>query len=169
VLSDAAFLVEGHHAIEVRSRMVGDYRTLDPDPVRLDVVIDSDPPVIHAELTPDGAGATVEAQDLVSGDRIGFELLIDGERRPVSLDSHHFVSIPELRDPSRSIAIGAIDEAGLEATVVLRQGETLAARTPQASAGCVCARADTQKERALGSALGLLAMLGLVRRGRKKI
>ncbi len=46
VLSDDAFLLQGHHAVEVRARAVGDWAT-ESDPVALDVLVDSVAPELH--------------------------------------------------------------------------------------------------------------------------
>ncbi|HEX6836787.1 MAG TPA: hypothetical protein VF334_09455, partial [Polyangia bacterium] len=45
-ISDAAFLLQGHHTIDVRSRVVNDWST-ESEPTSLDVIIDSVAPELH--------------------------------------------------------------------------------------------------------------------------
>lgn len=63
-IDDDAFLLQGKHRIEVRSRITNRYLTEDSTPAVLDVVIDSQPPKVKPELGADFLSAS--ATDLVS-------------------------------------------------------------------------------------------------------
>jgi MYXO-CTERM domain-containing protein len=52
VIADDAFLLQGRHTIEVRSRAVGAWATEDTQPQKLTVLIDSMPPELHPAKDP---------------------------------------------------------------------------------------------------------------------
>ena len=67
VIRDRALVWQGKHEIGVRARVVGDYRTLDLDPVVLPVVIDSAAPTILVKQARISGGTViVPASDLVT-------------------------------------------------------------------------------------------------------
>ena len=46
MIEDEHFLIQGRYSLGLRARVVGDYRTMDLEDSRLDVVIDSAPPEV---------------------------------------------------------------------------------------------------------------------------
>jgi MYXO-CTERM domain-containing protein len=70
VLRDRAFAIQGRHTLEVRSRVQGDYQSVDRTPVALPIVIDSVPPrlLVERTLLDDTEAVTFVATDLVSAD-----------------------------------------------------------------------------------------------------
>lgn len=78
-LAHPTLLIPGRHRIEVRSRLQGDYRTLDPTPAVIDVVVDWAPPRID-DLALDGTLARISAHDLVSGPaELRYRYRVDGQ------------------------------------------------------------------------------------------
>jgi hypothetical protein len=55
VIADDAFLLQGHHQIDVRSRVVNQWQTEDTTPVSMDVLIDSVAPELNPARDPEGA------------------------------------------------------------------------------------------------------------------
>jgi hypothetical protein len=173
VLERPEFLVEGHHALEVRARVAGEYRTLDPTPVQIDLVIDAEPPHLVAQLDLRGVGVVVDAYDAVSHDAVRVQVGVEGRWRNVTPNADGFVAVPEVSDPSASIAVAATDEQGLRAEVILRMGAGEAASAVHSSAvvsreaGCACVREPRSHElaRLLGASV-LLSILLTKRRRR---
>ncbi len=157
------FAVQGLHTIEVRSRKKGAYRTLDPTPVKLEVMIDPAPPKLRAELTE--GGLNVWAFDAVS-EKVELTASLNGVMRDLEPDERGFVAMPEAVD-AKELIIFATDEAQNTSRQRLR-AEPEAQAEPSANSeasGCTCA---APKSRVGGwGALGLIAMaLGLVLRRR---
>ncbi|HEX4335921.1 MAG TPA: hypothetical protein VH062_08410 [Polyangiaceae bacterium] len=46
VISDPAFLLQGHHSIDIKARTPGQWQTEDPTPANVDALIDSVPPLL---------------------------------------------------------------------------------------------------------------------------
>jgi hypothetical protein len=156
VLRRPELLVQGRHQIEVRARIAGDAKSLDPTPSRLEVVVDSEPPSLRVRLAPSASGAHVSAFDVVSRDRVQLELVAGETKRVLEPDETGFVFIPEL-EQDLDLSVRASDEVGLHADVVLRSASGLAAAPtaePKAG-GCTCARPKRQ-------ALSSLVVLALV-------
>lgn len=130
VLSRPSFSVQGHHRIEVRSRVKGRYRTLDPSPVVLDVLIDPEPPRLRARLVEEGV--EVDAFDMVSGDDVTIEVIVDGREEVVAPG---VVPVPA----SGELVVAATDEAGNRTERLLRAGLT-AAGASEEQGGCRCVR-----------------------------
>lgn len=66
-LEDGAFAIQGRYDIQLRSRVIGDYRTLDSEAYVLPLIIDSAPPRILTERAQvSGQTLAVPAIDLVS-------------------------------------------------------------------------------------------------------
>ncbi len=67
IIRDSAFYLQGKFTIELRSRVKGNFRTLDKTPVKIPVVIDSAGPRISvAEMKVEAGQLIVPAYDLVS-------------------------------------------------------------------------------------------------------
>lgn len=53
-VSDAKLRMAGRHAVEVRARFADDYRSLDPTPAQLEVLVDPDPPKLRTRMISEG-------------------------------------------------------------------------------------------------------------------
>lgn len=160
-------LLQGRHQLEVRSRVAGDGRTLDPTPVVLPVVIDSEPPQLDVRVSSTEYGAFIRTFDVVSRDRVRVEIVVDGHAREASIDERNFAEIPELRDDS-AIEIRATDEVGRSNSVVLRSARALSPVGPAPvasnnSGGCRCVSAKSEHSLAL---IALAFVVLIVRRRR---
>ncbi|MBI2375963.1 MAG: hypothetical protein HYV07_18360 [Deltaproteobacteria bacterium] len=156
-LSRPELLVQGPHRIEVRSREIGRYRTLDPTPVALEVRIDTEPPALFASLVPEGL--RVKAFDVVSGDRVSLEVLIGDEIRSVVPDRDGFVGLPGLDPEVTTLGVRARDEAGLETTKVFRAAVAVEDSVRPASCHCTSTH---RPEDALMAALFALLLVARV-------
>lgn len=163
-LRRAALAVPGHHAVEVRARAQGDYRSLDPTPVVLDVLVDTEPPRLDVRATADGAGLQVRAADRVSREQVELTLVTEAGRRPLEPDGADRVAVPELAGAGR-VSVEAVDEAGLVAEVLVREasGPVMVPRVEPTQGGC---RAAAPSDLALWG-LGLLGLFGLGLRRRR--
>ncbi|MCC7381799.1 MAG: hypothetical protein IT384_08215 [Deltaproteobacteria bacterium] len=166
-LERAELLLQGRHQIEVRGRLVGDARSLDPTPASVDVVIDTEPPRLEASLSAPELGVRVAAYDVVSEDRVSFERALDGRWSTLEPDPTGFAALPEILDADAEIRVAALDEQGNRREIVLRSGTR--ALTPGAngelrdSGGCQCARG-----RAPAPLSALLIAAGAVWLGRRR-
>lgn len=145
-VSRPELLVQGRHRIEVRARVAGDYRTLDPTPAVLEFFIDSEPPSVTV------ANGEVTAFDRVSRDEITVEVLSADGARPLSLKQGR-AALPE-----GARAVRATDQAGLVTEVDLSSDE---AEGPSSTIATGC-RATREGEG--GLSLWLLVGLLLLKR-----
>lgn len=130
VLARPELSVQGAHRIEVRSRVKGRYRTLDPLPAVLDVVIDPEPPRLRAKLVDDGVD--VDAFDVVSGDDITIEVIVDGVAGVV-VPGH--VKLPA----EGEVVVAATDAAGNRVEKTLRSALTAGESSgAEQTGGCRC-------------------------------
>jgi MYXO-CTERM domain-containing protein len=165
-LPRAAFNVPGRHRVEVRARAQGEYRTLDPTPVVLDVVVDPEPPRAEVRVASDGLSLRVRAVDRVSRQRLGYTVELDGVARPATVDDAGRLAVPELADPAVAVAVVVADEQGLSTRVVVREAGAWQVPAVEAEAGgCRCAAPGAGASWA-GLGLGLVA-LGALRRRRR--
>jgi MYXO-CTERM domain-containing protein len=116
-LVDDAFLFQGHHRVEARARMPGDFRTEDTAPVSLDVLIDSVPPELH----PSGeSGRTpridFNGYDLVSADSKLVYARNDASGKRVAFGPASSVTLDDAlqitNDGGTPLIVFAKDEAG---------------------------------------------------------
>jgi uncharacterized protein (TIGR03382 family) len=120
-------LIQGRHRIEVRSRIAGDAESLDPTPEVLEVLIDSEAPILDVDRH--GDGYQVSVFDRVSRARVTADAITESGMEPIGLDGEGRGTIgPE------TLAVRARDEIGLESEVVLRAAPAVAG--PPASSGC---------------------------------
>ncbi|MBN8613337.1 MAG: hypothetical protein J0L92_22275 [Deltaproteobacteria bacterium] len=164
-IDDAALLLQAHHTIEARSRVVGEPNTVDRSPAMTELLIDILAPDITLEERDDAEGVHVIAEDIVS-DVTNLEMrwrLDDGEWSSwgpiVDLDV----------DPDH-VAVEVRDEAG---NVGRSQAPLIRGIPNPAGAGaCDCRAAAGSQQTGSGAPLGLLTsllVLGavLTRRGSK--
>ncbi len=161
-------LLQGRHQVEARAREVGRPGSLDPTPVVLTVVVDTEPPRLDARLVVDEGAIAIEAFDQVSQDRLQLELLVDGVARPVTLDARGFVSASEVLEGAQALVVRATDEVGNVSTKALRAASSAAAGEPETSAsepsGCTTVRGAGGAEWAL---IGAALCAGWMRRRRR--
>jgi hypothetical protein len=140
-LARPEWLAQGHHTIDVRARAVGAYRTLDPSPVSLEVIIDAEGPRVQARLDRAAGGVYVQAYDVVSQDRLSYTLESGLGRREVQLDPDQFLAVEGLGEGER-VALVVADEAGRTTTVVLQEARPASHEGPtpagNEAAGCRC-------------------------------
>lgn len=140
-LPRAAFSVPGHHQIEVRARAAGEYRTLDPTPVRLDVVVDPEPPQVDVRVGHDGESVLVRAVDRVSRERLAYAVEVAGVAARVVPDDAGRVAVPALMDPTAAVSVVVTDEQGLSTRVVVREAGAWVVPEVEVTeaGGCRCA------------------------------
>jgi hypothetical protein len=162
--------VQGHHRVEIRSRVQGEYRTLDPSPVVLDVVMDAEPPRLDARMAARDGGIVVHAFDVVSRDRVTIELGVNGMYRSIEPDAEGFVDVPEVIDVDAGISVRASDEQGLVSEVVLREARLVASEAKLDAndgdhTGCRCTTraGDPWSLALLFIPLGVIALVARVR------
>lgn len=164
-LRRASLSVPGHHTVEVRARLVSDYRSLDPTPVVLDVVVDPEPPRLEVRSWAE-TGLRVRTWDRVSRGAVDLVLVAGDTVRPLEPDAEGRVQVPELAVPG-ALSVRATDEQGLVAEVAVRAGGVM--QVPQVNeveaAGCTCRGQSPGRGGPAGLALGFL-LLALVRRRR---
>jgi hypothetical protein len=152
-LSRAELAVQGRHRVEVRARVKGEYRTLDPTPAVVEVLIDPVAPELFARLADDGV--KVEAFDVVGPVRI--ELGVDGVFHEVT-PVEGFVAGSFA--PEQVVAVAAIDAAGNRTEVTLSAGAAPESAEP-IERGCVCVEPSG---RSFAWVLALVALVRLRRR-----
>jgi len=134
-------LVQGRHQVEIRGREFMKPQSLDPTPAVIELVVDTEAPILSARVVPSKVGIAARAHDVVSRGAVTYLLIVDGVAREVSPDTDDFVAVPELLDTEKAIEIQAIDEIGNIASHVLRKGlAEEPAPAPQAEAAS-CASA----------------------------
>jgi hypothetical protein len=165
-VTDPAFALQGRHRLEVRARRAGDWRSLDPRPVALEVLIDSLPPSLHPRVA--GGRLDLGGRDLVSPPaRLRYAVWRDGTWQPLGADGGLQLAAARAatrggRDPLR---VSVTDEAGNETHGALDL-LALTGDAPRAG-GCAAARAAPGRgAAALGLALLLGALAARRRRGR---
>ncbi len=124
LIEDDALLLQGHHQITVRSRLTGDYRSEDTQPVTLDVLIDSVAPALRPHLDDkDPTRLRFGGWDLVSdSDHLDYAYLdAAGALRGFSkLDALSLVEIGRITEEGRRpLVVSVRDEAGLIGTFPL--------------------------------------------------
>ncbi len=130
-IAEPAFLLQGTHTIEVRSRVPGEAASLDPSPVKLNVRIDSEPPVLRASIVE--GGLSIVARDRISRERVRIFVEDEAGAREVVPDADGFVAWT-VRDGA--LVVRAEDEAGLVSVVELQSAEVdeVAAEAPASCA-----------------------------------
>ena len=135
VVRSPAFLLQGRHTISVRGRRIDNYRTLDPSPAVVEVLIDSVPPKL--ELSEEGVGVRVAVSDLVTPrEAMLLEVRRDGgEWRSFDDEVLDIEGVETLE-------VRATDEAG-NASVEVKRSALIgrgshAARTAPSDGGCGC-------------------------------
>ena len=169
VIRSPAFLLQGKHQIQVRARRIDDYKTLDPTPAVVEVIIDSIKP--NVALHQAEGRVDFEIDDMVSAaEDLKVEVRIDqGEW---ALTDARFVEL----EVGQRVDVRVTDEAGNVQTTGLqtREDALIGRRPPQADnmggggcgdcgGGCKVAQSDNSELWWIAVPVGLL---GLRRRRR---
>lgn len=171
VVRDDWLRVQGRHALTIRSRAVGDTASMDEAGVRVDVVIDAEPPQVELGTLVDGKLA-ISATDRVAGDRTEIRFRLDGGGWSTWLAASEttFIDVGK----AARIAVEARDEDG---NIASTEQALIRGRAPldaAAAGGCGCTvvgqeGAPTSRLALLGLALlGAAARLARRRRTAKK-
>ena len=172
VLHDGAFAIQGRYEIEMRSRVIGDYRTMSAASDVIPVVIDSAPPRILVEqMTVEGGKVAVPAADFVTPrDKVAIAFgRVDDEGPATAWAPGATASVSEaaeLAAPYGVLKVFARDEMGNESSAVLDLDGVLAFHG-QGNKGCgdCSASGDGGSSAAL---VLLAAFLGLGGRRRRR-
>ncbi len=156
----ARLKVPGWHTVAVRARRAGEYRTLDPTPVTLRVLVDPLPPQITAR--PGDQGIEVRVRDVESEDSAALQLEMrttyDGTWQPVAIrplddrTAGGVVPYAELAN-ARQVMFRARDASGNPTRVLnldldrAEDGRVRSSATQRSI--CRCAQAPVQSTRAL--------------------
>ncbi len=147
-ISERSLLLQGRHVVEVRARLDGDDRTIDPVPARIEVPIDALAPSVHLARTT--SGVAIDASDLVSV-ALAYRAHVDGEWSPwAPLEAGRAAVDADVDEP---VDVEVRDESGNvgAARAALIRG------LPDANATSACG-CEVPGRR---SNLGALALLGL--------
>jgi MYXO-CTERM domain-containing protein len=172
VLQDGAFAIQGRYQIELRSRVVGDYRTMSSASQVIPVVIDSAPPrIMVEEMTVDGGVVAVPAIDFITPRErveIAFGRVDDeGPATPWAPGATTSVTeAAELAAPYGMLKVYARDEMGNESSTVLDLDGVLAFHG-QGNKGCDCSASGGDGSSTLLVVLAALVGLGGRRRRRR--
>ncbi|RMG12989.1 MAG: hypothetical protein D6729_15835 [Deltaproteobacteria bacterium] len=140
-------LLQGVHTVEVRARARDDYRTLDPTPERLEVVVDWTPPHARLEVDPASGIARVDAVDNVFDADLEYSFQIDGGGFSAwSKDAAY-----ALPAGFTTVTAQVRDGAGNTTELTWRGPQYIHGRTQRAQAGCNCS--------ATGAGAGVLPLL----------
>ncbi|MBW2453924.1 MAG: hypothetical protein JRI68_05420 [Deltaproteobacteria bacterium] len=172
VVDDDWLRVQGRHVVKVRSRVVGDVHSLDPEPAEVVVIVDVDPPWVGVSETADGRWA-VQVVDNVSGpDQVQVRLRLGWEDGDEIEWSEWSTWTPAdglaavWPEDAEIIEVEATDEDGNIGTVTQ---ELIRGRGAADGSGCECTLAPepTGSRGWLGWLLGGTLGLGLWARRRR--
>jgi hypothetical protein len=170
VLADRAFGLQGRYDVQLKSRVVGDYRTLSPDTEVVPIVIDSAGPRILAERVSVEDGAVIiPAADLVSpADRVQLAFGSADDDAPTTAWGAGRLSLEQaarLAGDSRVIQAWARDELGNQSSALVDLHGVVQLQTQSSTdAGCACGAGGASGTDAALLALAALLGLGLRRR-----
>ncbi len=144
-MQDGWLRAQGKHVIEVRSKVVGEPMTLDPEPAQVEVVVDAEPPVITVGKVEAGKIA-LTFEDKVSGDR---------SVARVRLDAGSWSAWQPVAD----LAVVDVKEAGVidveakdeEGNIASTSQELVRGRVEVLAGGCGCSVAGADQPASSGS------------------
>ena len=173
-VTDPWLRAEGRHTAYVRSRIVGQVNSLDPEPVAVTLLIDGGAPTLRVDQDSDGL-VVVRAGDVVSGNKTQVRVRLGhlnsgGEMRFDAWSQWQDADAVLPFDPNDAdeIEVEARDQDEHVTTV----SQPLRGRDAATGAGCQCALVKTPSAAAPKRGLawliaGLLAMAVVVRRRRR--
>ena len=144
-VQDGWLRAQGKHVIEVRSKVVGEPMTLDPEPAQVEVVVDAEPPVITVGKVEAGKIA-LTFKDKVSGDRSVARVRLDSGRwsawQPVA-----DLAVVDVEEAA-VIDVEAKDEEG---NIASTSQELVRGRVEALAGGCGCSVAGADQSTSSGS------------------
>ena len=160
-VTDNWLRVQAHHTVSVRSRVVGEPMTIDPNPATVDVIVDAHPPVVEVGQVEAENRVKLSVRDLVSrGDAAQVRVKLDGGRWSEWTAASEMASI-NVGD-AVEIAIEARDEEGnvAQTSQALIRGRAAI----DAAAGCGCSVPGQSSTNGKSALLLGIAMMGAVLR-----
>lgn len=172
LVDDPKLRLDRAHVVEVRARQAGDYTTLDPQPVRVEALVDTLPPRVDGELRGTGVAVTVTDQASPSA-ALALRARFDGGSWfPVSLVADELGASGRVALDgvvAHYLELEATDARDNVSTTRVVVGRAALASTEgagaEADSGCGCAT-TTSRSGELAPWLVLLGALVLVRRRR---
>lgn len=170
-VEDPKLKMPGRHVIEVRSRYIGDYTSLDVTPVAIDAVVDPFAPQIRA--LHDADAIAIDVVDLDTLDLTKLELEArrdDGTWYAVAVKpwddgtARAFIGYGELGD-AEVLSLRARDPAGNESAVATVRLGLTSEPAAETTSGCACTGEQRRAPSASWLLVGLLGF-GLLRRRR---
>lgn len=141
VIEDRAFAIQGRYDITVRSRVVGDWRTLGLG-VTIPVTIDSVGPRIHGEQAEVVDGRLrVPATDLISPpETIRFAFGAVTDERPATdwMTDIDVMEAAAVADASKLLKVWAVDQLGNESTGMADMNDIIEFHGQGTGGGCDC-------------------------------
>jgi MYXO-CTERM domain-containing protein len=162
-VDDSILRLQGKHTAYVRSRVVGDPASLDPEPMAIDLLIDDEAPRVAFDRESDGR-VIIHATDAVSGDRTQMRLRFghDDDGETVWTEWSEWTTSKELAplygDEGDVVEVEARDEDGRTATVQ----QSLIRGRSTADGGCECRAVPGHSSGDSSSHWWLIAGLGLI-------
>lgn len=148
VIADDAFLLQGRHTIEVRSRLVDEWLTEDSTPAKIEVLIDSMPPELHPRRDDqDKQLLHFGGSDIVSPDDALEYAYRESNGERTTWSKQETLTLADVKritaDFSKQLVVAVRDEAGLvhEAPIDTAPIFGFHGRTtdPPPAGGCGCA------------------------------
>ncbi len=156
-VSRKAFVFQGKHELEVQARLAGDFRTEDPTPARLTLLVDGLEPSVTLERLRNGI--VVHATDLVTPEE---DLAVSwrvGQGAWASMTHPFVIDTTLLGDSDKDVQIRVVDEAGNTTTGTY----SLRGRPPGTDDASSCGScALTGEGPGVPAAALVLVMLGLL-------
>ena len=178
VVAAEEFLLQGHHVMEVRSRVVGEWVTEDLSPAKLDVIIDSVAPEVHPALDDkDHNRVAFNGFDLVSETNKLVYAWRDLDGNQTAWTPSGGITVAQARDLTRDFAVPLVifarDEAGNISSTPVDLGPLVGfhGRTtdPPKAGGCGCTVGGAADGNApLAGLVVVLFGLAVLLRGRSK-
>ncbi|MEZ4307661.1 MAG: hypothetical protein R3F14_06400 [Polyangiaceae bacterium] len=163
-LRNGLLRLEGHHTIEVRSRIAGQPMTLDPTPAVLDVLIDVHAPSIQVKPRGDGQAEIVVRDAASKPEAVQVRHRVDGGAWSewIAASDLALVDVPSGGD----LQVEARDEEGLVGTASMAIRGKPAATS---GGGCGCTVAgDTSADGKAAAILGALLLGVFLRLGKRR-
>ncbi len=174
VLDDTAFLLEGHHKVEVRARVQGTWQVYDQSPTVLDVYVDARPPALPEAVKLRKDSIVFAAEDVAARDgELRYQVkAVDGRWMDVGTTGTLTVgdAAKMVGDQPKVLTLRVTDPAGhmVEGEVEVPPGVAFHGRAPAGAGGCGCdAGGRTQGGRWSLLVLGLM-VAGLMYRSRRQ-
>lgn len=111
-VSHALLRAPGSHRVEVRARALGDYRSLDSSPIRLDALVDIHAPTLSVRWVDEGLEVTARDREDENGERLTLQLALDDLPSSLVPLAAGKVILPFGEILGRRLTLMALDGAG---------------------------------------------------------